>query len=284
MRPSSLSDWRPPRTGTSRDTPSACDKRWASRPRCWVARMRSSWTSPRTGSILKGSGGCASCSNGSPGKGAPCSVSSHVLTEMQTLADDVVIVAAGRLVRQGSVARGHRIDIVRSAQVEAHTPHPDRLMAALVSIGADVTTTASGALLISAVSERTVGDTALAVGAALHRLGTEQATRKTRSCNSLMGRPRSDDTPGPRRALQAPHYARLVDPHPRNSGEHGGDSRRQLHPGARLAAVLQPVRRLEHPRPRRQTTGRLPRPTAVGLAARTQRHSPKRPRSTPPAS
>ncbi len=101
-------------------------------------------------------------------------VSSHVLTEMQTLADDVVIVAAGRLVRQGSVAEVIA-SMSGSVRVEAHTPHPDRLMAALVSIGADVTTTASGALLISGVSERTVGDTALAVGAALHRLGTEQA-------------------------------------------------------------------------------------------------------------
>ena len=101
-------------------------------------------------------------------------VSSHVLTEMQTLADDVIIVAAGHLVRQGSVA-----DVIASmfgsVRVEAHTPRPDKLMSALVRLGAEVTTGANGALLVSGVNEQTVGDTALSVGVALHRLGTEQA-------------------------------------------------------------------------------------------------------------
>jgi ABC-2 type transport system ATP-binding protein len=99
-------------------------------------------------------------------------VSSHALTEMQTLADDVVIVASGRLLMQGSVA-----DVIASMsgdlRVEAHTPRPDKLTPALVGLGAEVTATAGGALLVAGVSEQTVGDTALSVGVALHSLGTE---------------------------------------------------------------------------------------------------------------
>src|ERR1700761_239141 len=54
-------------------------------------------------------------------------VSSHLLTEMQTLADDVVILSAGKLVRQGSVAEV-TASIAGGLHVEVRTPAPGLLM------------------------------------------------------------------------------------------------------------------------------------------------------------
>ena len=100
-------------------------------------------------------------------------VSSHLLSEMQTLADDVVIVAAGRLVRQGAVA-----DVLSSmagdTQVQVGTPQPEKLADALRAIGADVRPAGPGTLLVSGSNAAAVGDAALAAGIAVHHLSTDQ--------------------------------------------------------------------------------------------------------------
>ena len=99
-------------------------------------------------------------------------VSSHLLTEMQALADDVVIVANGQLMRQGSV-----IDVVTSmsheARVEVRTPEPQRLADALTRAGGVVEL--GPTMTIAGLPEQVVGDTAFAAGIAIHRLGTQQA-------------------------------------------------------------------------------------------------------------
>jgi ABC-2 type transport system ATP-binding protein len=98
-------------------------------------------------------------------------VSSHLLSEMQALADDVVIVAAGRLIRQGAVA-----EVVASTagegRVRVGTPEPEKLTAALQRLGATVTGTDS--LIVDGASAAAIGDTALAAGVAVHQLTTEQ--------------------------------------------------------------------------------------------------------------
>jgi ABC-2 type transport system ATP-binding protein len=100
-------------------------------------------------------------------------VSSHLLSEMQALADDVVIVAAGRLVRQGAVA-----DVLASmagaAHVQVRTPEPEKLAAALRNTGADVTVDGPEALRVLGPSAAEVGDAALAAGVPVHRLTTDQ--------------------------------------------------------------------------------------------------------------
>jgi ABC-2 type transport system ATP-binding protein len=101
-------------------------------------------------------------------------VSSHLLTEMQALAHDVVIVAAGRLVRQGSVAEVIAT-MSSSARVVARTPEADKLGAALVRQGVEVTLEGDDTLFITGITEQMVGDTALSIGVPLHRLGTQQA-------------------------------------------------------------------------------------------------------------
>jgi ABC-2 type transport system ATP-binding protein len=98
-------------------------------------------------------------------------VSSHLLSEMQILADDVVIVAAGKLVRQGTV--GEVIDSAGMAQMRVRTPAADALLTAL---GPAVTAErlADGALLLTGADGPTIGDAALKVGASIHELTPER--------------------------------------------------------------------------------------------------------------
>jgi ABC-2 type transport system ATP-binding protein len=99
-------------------------------------------------------------------------VSSHLLNEMQALADDVVIVAAGRLVRQGPVP-----DVVSSLsegdRVEVETPEPEKLSAALQGIGASISRDGNGSLAVAGVSAAAIGRAAHAADVVLHQLRTE---------------------------------------------------------------------------------------------------------------
>jgi ABC-2 type transport system ATP-binding protein len=100
-------------------------------------------------------------------------VSSHLLSEMQALADDVVIVAAGRLVRQGAVSEV-LASMAGDVQIQVGTPDPEALASALRAIGAVVNPGGPGTLLVSGTSAAMVGDTALNAGVAVHHLSTDQ--------------------------------------------------------------------------------------------------------------
>ncbi len=98
-------------------------------------------------------------------------VSSHLLAEMEQLADDLVIIASGKLITQGPMEQ-----IVAGAQatVRVRTPEPDKLTAALDPV-ASVRRGDDGALLVSGVQAPAVGAAALRAGVELHELVTERA-------------------------------------------------------------------------------------------------------------
>jgi ABC-2 type transport system ATP-binding protein len=100
-------------------------------------------------------------------------VSSHLLSEMELLADDVVIIAAGQLVRQGTVD-----EIVgsmsTSARVRVRTPGAEALGAELKQAGASVTVGNDGALLVTGLEAPAVGAVALRANVELHELVTER--------------------------------------------------------------------------------------------------------------
>ncbi|MBQ1052537.1 ATP-binding cassette domain-containing protein [Micromonospora sp. C51] len=100
-------------------------------------------------------------------------VSSHLLSEMQLLADDVVIIAAGQLVRQGPVEQVIG-SMAQGVRVRVRTPQADALTAALKDGPATVDNDGQGALLIGGVDAPTVGRAALAAGVELHELTTER--------------------------------------------------------------------------------------------------------------
>jgi ABC-2 type transport system ATP-binding protein len=106
------------------------------------------------------------------GQGRTVLVSSHLLSEMQLLADDVVIIAGGRLVTMGPVEQ-----IVDSAayatQVRVRTPEPEKLVAEL-GAAASARSTDDGALLITGVEAPAVGAAALRASVELHELVTER--------------------------------------------------------------------------------------------------------------
>ncbi|RQX08898.1 ABC transporter ATP-binding protein [Micromonospora ureilytica] len=100
-------------------------------------------------------------------------VSSHLLSEMQLLADDVVIIAAGQLIRQGPVEQVLG-SMAQGARVRVRTPQADALTAALKAQSATIETDEQGVLLVGGVDAPTIGRSALAAGVELHELTTER--------------------------------------------------------------------------------------------------------------
>jgi len=101
-------------------------------------------------------------------------VSSHLLSEMQQLADDVVIIAAGRLIRQGPVGEVLG-SMAGDSQVRVRTPQPGVLAAALAAERAGVTTLPDEALLVTGLDAAKVGHIAFTAGVELHELTRERA-------------------------------------------------------------------------------------------------------------
>ena len=99
-------------------------------------------------------------------------VSSHLLSEMELLADDVIIIAAGKLIAQGPVA-----DVVagkaKLGAVRVRSPQAAQLAAVLAEQGT-VETLPDGALKITGLDAPAVGAAALKAGVELHELVTEK--------------------------------------------------------------------------------------------------------------
>jgi ABC-2 type transport system ATP-binding protein len=99
-------------------------------------------------------------------------VSSHLLSEMELLADDVVIIANGKLVKQGTmeaVVNG----LTTTERVRVRTPQAQELVKAL---GSEVTveTRDGGVLMVTGASAPEVGAAALRAGVELHELVAEK--------------------------------------------------------------------------------------------------------------
>jgi ABC-2 type transport system ATP-binding protein len=99
-------------------------------------------------------------------------VSSHVLAEVAQLADDVVIIAKGRLISQASVD-----EVLASAHrgTRARSPERDRLLNGLRAAGLDAERFGDDGVVVDAEPAR-VGEIAAADGIVLHELTAESAT------------------------------------------------------------------------------------------------------------
>jgi ABC-2 type transport system ATP-binding protein len=101
-------------------------------------------------------------------------LSSHLMSEMEQTADHLVIIGRGRLIADASMQEVMRGEGTRQ-QVRVRTSAPDRLAGALLRHGLRVHPTGDGDLLVEGAAE-TVGDVALEVGAAVHRLAEEHSS------------------------------------------------------------------------------------------------------------
>src|SRR5690242_5702750 len=82
-------------------------------------------------------------------------VSSHLLGEMEQLADNVIIIAAGKLIQQGTVSQ--MIEGARTGLVRVRTPQVAALTAELERHGAQVTATGPDTLNVAGVEAPVVG-------------------------------------------------------------------------------------------------------------------------------
>jgi ABC-2 type transport system ATP-binding protein len=92
-------------------------------------------------------------------------ISSHLLSEVQSIADDVVIISSGRLVRQGPLR-----EVTGPVQrVRVRTPQPNILTDALLKAGGSVTEI-DGALLVAGLSAAQIAAEARAAETDIHEL------------------------------------------------------------------------------------------------------------------
>jgi ABC-2 type transport system ATP-binding protein len=95
-------------------------------------------------------------------------VSSHLLAEVEHLAEDVVVLNHGKLVVTGALS------MLQKAGTSVRTREPDRLTEIVEAAGASVHAGSEGELVIRGIATSEIGDRACSAGIALHEL-TPQA-------------------------------------------------------------------------------------------------------------
>ena len=98
-------------------------------------------------------------------------VSSHLLSEVEQTVDRVVIVGAGRLVREGSMT-DLRAGAAGAGKVLVRSPEASRLAEVLRTDGDQVTVGPDGELTVTGRSAAEIGSRAFAAGVELHELRT----------------------------------------------------------------------------------------------------------------
>jgi len=94
-------------------------------------------------------------------------VSSHVLSEVEQTVDRVIILARGRLIRQGRLSE---LASDRSPEVLVRTPTPDRLAEVLGTIGATLARQPDGGYRVLGADPDAVGHEAWKAHVELHEL------------------------------------------------------------------------------------------------------------------
>lgn len=101
-------------------------------------------------------------------------VSSHLMSEMALTAEQLVVVARGRLIADVPVA-----DFVRGAvsdRVRVRSPRATELLHLLSGPGVTITSAERGVLDVTGLTAEAIGDLAFDAGLVLHELATEQAS------------------------------------------------------------------------------------------------------------
>jgi ABC-2 type transport system ATP-binding protein len=100
-------------------------------------------------------------------------ISSHVLAEVEQIADEVVIIHRGRFVEHATTAE---LSARAAGGVRVRSPQADRLRALLAEAGLTVTSADGDLLLVGDGSAERVGEIAAANGVVLHELAAEKST------------------------------------------------------------------------------------------------------------
>jgi ABC-2 type transport system ATP-binding protein len=100
-------------------------------------------------------------------------VSSHLLAEMELIADDVIVIHRGRFVAQASTAE---LAARAATRVLVRSPQAGQLRELLAAQGASVEALDGGALGVGEKTAAEVGELAAANGIVLHELSSQTAT------------------------------------------------------------------------------------------------------------
>ena len=100
-------------------------------------------------------------------------VSSHVLAEVELIADEVVIIHRGKFVARGGTAE---IAARATGAVRVRSPQVDRLRTALTAAGLTAQDAGPGTLSVADTTTERVGEVASEAGLVLHELAAERAT------------------------------------------------------------------------------------------------------------
>jgi ABC-2 type transport system ATP-binding protein len=107
------------------------------------------------------------------GEGRTVLISSHVLAEIEQIADEVVIIHRGKFVAHEATAE---LSARAAAGVRVRSPQADRLKPLLEEAGLAVTSSDGDVLLVGEGSTERVGEIAAANGVVLHELAAEKTT------------------------------------------------------------------------------------------------------------
>jgi ABC-2 type transport system ATP-binding protein len=100
-------------------------------------------------------------------------ISSHVLAEVEQVADEVVIIHRGRFVEQASTAE---LFARAGGGVRVRSPQPDRLETVLEQAGLSVKSSEGNMLVVGEGTAEQVGELAAANGIVLHELAAEKSS------------------------------------------------------------------------------------------------------------
>ncbi len=101
-------------------------------------------------------------------------VSSHLMSEMENTAEQLIVIGRGRLIAQSSVAEFIAVNSQQSVRVA--TPDRSALTALVAAAGATVRDDGDGKLVILGLSPAQVGDVAFEHGIRLHELAPAHAS------------------------------------------------------------------------------------------------------------
>ncbi|HET9323397.1 MAG TPA: ABC transporter ATP-binding protein [Gaiellaceae bacterium] len=106
-------------------------------------------------------------------RGRTVLVSSHLLAEMEQIADDVIVIHRGKFVAQASIAE---LASRAATSVRVRSPQANRLHELLTADGIRVETLDGSTLAVREATSERVGEIAAANGVVLHELTPETAT------------------------------------------------------------------------------------------------------------
>jgi ABC-2 type transport system ATP-binding protein len=101
-------------------------------------------------------------------------VSSHLMSELEDIADELVVIGRGQLIAQTSV--GELLGSSSNGRVRVRTPQATELMTALAGAGGTVTSTGSDTLVVVGLDPERIAELAAQHGLSLHELSRERAS------------------------------------------------------------------------------------------------------------